>query len=326
MAEIVNIDSISLTRNDDIAFLIYVLMNNRWDDAARLFKLRPEKQNNPERLKATFEQISKLGHPKELKVYKDSETYYPAGDELALASLYTINKIETPVVVVPRPSSPPKTLESGYFKGMPEKVISDLSLRKKILAQLEQTFRHEIMSREYHSYHWVRELGIRGERDCIRRFELNNLPELIRGKRVLDIGSNMGMVSFYAADTASEVVGIEPYGDYYIVAEELRNYYGKQNVRFLKETFEEHLLKGEQYDAVFSFAISYWSGSTLQGLMEKVKRLVAPGGVLYFESHIKKKMHKSKADMIKALINAGWDFEFLESEDHLRMFIRCVPK
>jgi len=65
-------------------------------------------------------------------------------------------------------------------------------------------------SKRSYYYHAVPELGIEGYRDCAERLKLMKVGrEILEGKRVLDIGSNMGMITLECAKIADYVCGIE---------------------------------------------------------------------------------------------------------------------
>jgi len=131
-------------------------------------------------------------------------------------------------------------------------------------------------------------VGITGLRDTRGRVDSMKLLERLKGKRVLEIGCNSGFLTLMIAETAKHVNGfdINPYliDMARVVAEHL----GIDNVSFETTTFET-LRNEDTYDAVLSFANhSTYDKNTrfaIEEYFSKCRSLLAPDGVLLFESH-----------------------------------------
>ncbi|OHA20371.1 MAG: hypothetical protein A2849_01175 [Candidatus Taylorbacteria bacterium RIFCSPHIGHO2_01_FULL_51_15] len=131
-------------------------------------------------------------------------------------------------------------------------------------------------------------IGVRGLRDTKARVEAMGLRDLLRGKHVIDIGSNAGFLSLSLADVAKEVVGLENNPDLVAVGNLARDYLRVHNVTFVTSSFED-FTTSKVADVILSFANhSTYDGNTKQSVeeyFEKCKRLLHPGGLLIFESH-----------------------------------------
>ena len=92
---------------------------------------------------------------------------------------------------------------------------------------------------EGYFYQSLDEICVSGLRDTSARISALNMSKLVRGRTVLDIGSNTGFISMGLAKVAKSVEGIEsnPHLNKigYITAE----YLGLQNVTFNDTSFED---------------------------------------------------------------------------------------
>lgn len=131
-------------------------------------------------------------------------------------------------------------------------------------------------------------LGISGLRDTAARVQAMRLRERLAGRRVLEIGCNSGFIALSIADVAAEVVGFDINPHLIGIAREAALSLKHQNLRFEVSTFED-FNESTTFDAVLSFANhSTYDGNTRQGIEEYFTRcrdLLAPGGLLLFESH-----------------------------------------
>jgi Methionyl-tRNA formyltransferase len=154
-----------------------------------------------------------------------------------------------------------------------------------------------LQSRQWDTYdygeaYWYQsstELGITGLRDTSARVDAFGLRDLVRGRSVLEIGSNSGFLSIAIANAAARVVAFE-INPYLVRAGEIgAASLGIENIEFLVSSFEDFDDRGERFDDVLSFANHHtYDGNTHQGLEEYFDRChaaLAPGGRLIFESH-----------------------------------------
>ena len=132
------------------------------------------------------------------------------------------------------------------------------------------------------------ELGISGLRDTTARVQAFALADLVRGRRVFEIGCNTGFLSLAIATAAERVVAFELNPYLIAIAEAGKEFLGRSNVDFSVAAFED-MPEGEQYDDVLSFANHHtYDGNTRQSLNDYFERCHAftrPGGRLIFESH-----------------------------------------
>jgi 2-polyprenyl-3-methyl-5-hydroxy-6-metoxy-1,4-benzoquinol methylase len=142
--------------------------------------------------------------------------------------------------------------------------------------------------RTYASFH-LPQIGIEpdeAQRDCAKRFErFGATAELFTGKRVLDLGSNIGAMLFESQRFfPAECLGVEYDGDKVRVANRVAAFAGLPHVRFLAGNIDEISVQsvGGPYDIVFCLAVD--------GHVQYPERLyqllgALTTGVLYFESN-----------------------------------------
>ncbi len=137
-------------------------------------------------------------------------------------------------------------------------------------------------------YQSCAELGIRGLRHTEARVAAMRLDTRLQGQRVLEIGCNTGFLSLAMARSAGEVSAFDINPHLITIARRAAGFLNVNNVRFWTGAFEE-LQAREPVDTVVSFANHCtFDGNTLQPLQAYFQRcwaLLAPGGVLLFESH-----------------------------------------
>jgi len=131
-------------------------------------------------------------------------------------------------------------------------------------------------------------LGITGLRDTDGRVAALDLLGRVRGRRVLEIGSNTGFLSIEIAAAADRVVAFELNPHLVDMARLAAAYCGVDTVEFSVDAFEDFEV-GEVFDDVLSFANHHtYDGNTRQSLTDyfaRCHRYTAPGGRLLFESH-----------------------------------------
>ena len=93
------------------------------------------------------------------------------------------------------------------------------------------------------------------------------------GATVLDVGSGTGRSSFWLAEHAREVIGVEPEAAMRAVAERTAAALGVQNVRFVEGDGAAIPLADESVDAIFSITAGMRS-------LEELLRVLRPGGMM----------------------------------------------
>lgn len=141
---------------------------------------------------------------------------------------------------------------------------------------------------EGYFYQGLRAIGVTGLRDTETRVAAIDLRTRLASRRVLNIGCNSGFVDLAIADVAGAVVGFDP-NPYMIDAARIAaEALDVRNVEFLVSSFEDFEVAGA-FDAVLSFANhSTYDGNTRQTLeayFDRCHDVLAPGGLLLFESH-----------------------------------------
>lgn len=138
-------------------------------------------------------------------------------------------------------------------------------------------------------YQSMQLIRISGYRNTEERIAKLDLKRRVRGRKVLDIGSNTGFLLLSLADDIKSGVGIE-FNPYLVkTAEAVRRYMGVENVKFLTTAFEDYSGEGEDFDLVLSLANhSTYDGNTKQTVeayFQRIYDILPTGGILIFESH-----------------------------------------
>jgi SAM-dependent methyltransferase len=117
------------------------------------------------------------------------------------------------------------------------------------------------------------------------------VPELLQGLRVLDLGCGAGRDVYLLAQlvgAGGEVVGVDMTAEQLAVAEAQRDWHAEQfgfaNVRFLHgeiERLDDLDLEPASFDLVVSNCVVNLS-TDKQAVLQGVRRLLKPGGELYF--------------------------------------------
>jgi len=141
---------------------------------------------------------------------------------------------------------------------------------------------------EGYFYQSLDEIGVSGLRDTTGRVRFMELEKRLPGKRVLEIGCNAGFLSVALADFCDEVVGFDVNPHLIEIGEKAASFLEKKNCVLKVSSFEAFQAQGS-FDVVLSFANhSTFDKNTkhsLEEYFEKCRDLLAPGGVLLFESH-----------------------------------------
>lgn len=154
-------------------------------------------------------------------------------------------------------------------------------------------------------------IGVSGMRDTRSRVEAMGLRELLRRKVVLDVGCNSGFLALSVADVAERIVGFDLNPHLIEVARIVADHLGIENAEFRVCGFEE-FSSPVRFDAVLSLANhATVDGNTRQSVDEYFRRcrdLIAPGGLMLFESHPPDVEGKGAPDVC-AIIDRLFDIE-----------------
>lgn len=154
----------------------------------------------------------------------------------------------------------------------------------------------ESQSSEYHAYDYGegyfyqsnKEIGITGFRDTEKRIERYNLKNILKSKKILDIGCNAGFILTSLADYIDSGTGfdINPY--LVKIAETVIQYKKIKNLKFMTTSFE-NLETDQKYTALLSFAnhstYDQQTKQSLQSYFTKCYDLLEKDGLFVFESH-----------------------------------------
>ncbi|MBT4669229.1 MAG: class I SAM-dependent methyltransferase [Candidatus Ruthia sp.] len=183
-----------------------------------------------------------------------------------------------------------------------------------------ENIRHAI-NEHYQSYDYgngyyyqsMKALNISGYRNTEERIEQLDLNNKVKGKSILDIGSNTGFVLLSVADDIKDGVGVELNKYLVETSNEAKNYLGVTNVEFIPASFEDYNPTHKKFDVVLSLANhSTFDGNTKQNVdnyFKKVAALLNDDGMLIFESHPPQIEPKIKLEMTLAIIDEYFDVE-----------------
>lgn len=138
-------------------------------------------------------------------------------------------------------------------------------------------------------YQSFKAINISGYRDTEERIKQLDLKKRVKGKSVLDIGSNTGFILLSLAGEIQNGIGVEL--NPYLVAtgKEVQNYFGFDNIRFITSSFEDFDSSGQTFDVILSLANHCtYDGNTKQSVenyFQKIAKLLTKNGELIFESH-----------------------------------------
>ena len=141
---------------------------------------------------------------------------------------------------------------------------------------------------EGYFYQGFADVSVSGLRDTAARVAALHMLDRVRGRSVLDIGSNSGFVSIALAETAESVDGVESNPYLNKMGRLVADHLGRSNVKFTDGDFE-NFEPGRKFDVVASFANhSTFDGNTkhtLEEYFDKCRRLLESDGIFLFESH-----------------------------------------
>ena len=160
------------------------------------------------------------------------------------------------------------------------------------LEQIRQEVKSNYDSYDYgngYFYQSFSAINISGYRDTEARVDELKLKERLKGKSVLDIGSNAGFILLSITDQISSGVGIE-FNQYLVqTGKEVQAHLGHKNIEQIHGSFENYSPKEQMFDSVLSLANhSTYDGNTEQSIeayFKKIADLLTADGLLIFESH-----------------------------------------
>ncbi len=141
-----------------------------------------------------------------------------------------------------------------------------------------------------YNYQSFEELNLSGFRSTEKRISALNLNQMLQGKKVLDIGSNMGCILFSVRDSIQSGLGVE-INEFLVEQSDLISSYLNSNkkLKFICTPFENLNKNLYSFDVILSLANhSTYDGNTKQSLdsyFSKIYELLADDGQLIFESH-----------------------------------------
>ena len=142
---------------------------------------------------------------------------------------------------------------------------------------------------EGYFYQPCKPLHITGFRSTEIRIQNMNLRSLLKGKCVLDIGTNAGFIPLECADVCQSIDAFDINPFLIEIAQTCAKFLHIDNVRFWSGTFEEYN-EVKTYDVVLSFANhSTYDHNTKQSIddyFQKCHRYLNDDGMLLFESHL----------------------------------------
>lgn len=141
---------------------------------------------------------------------------------------------------------------------------------------------------EGYFYQGFKTAGLTGFRDTEARVETLGLLDLVRGKKVLDIGCNTGFLDIILAKEAAQIEGFDINPFLIDIANKTKDFLRVSNISFNKNAFEKYESEG-QFDVVLSLANhSTYDGNTKQNHLNyfnKCASCLESNGILVFESH-----------------------------------------
>lgn len=128
-------------------------------------------------------------------------------------------------------------------------------------------------------------LSLPGLRDTKKRLLMYRFDEFTDiGSSVLDIGSNMGFVASMLASNGYHVRGVEFNPRLHFISTQLAQHLNLKNVYFENASFLEWDTD-EKFDVILALAVHKWIDMPIDAFVERVCKLLSPGGVVFFESN-----------------------------------------
>lgn len=217
------VDDINTYEDDITPLRIYVIMNQEWEMYSKICKKIPKlnELNDVVIVKKLSESLKTNGWiAGYIGVVKDNNDFFVIDGRHRHACCYA-NGIDA-YIKLRDFSDKYKNLKEytmKVFKYLPEEICTRLSLRYKIMQLLKQIKKEN--GNIYSSCYKIPELAINGRvsyNDIVKEFGA------IKNKRILDIGSRMGLRSIVLSKN-NEVVGVENNESYLAISKLLNSYY-----------------------------------------------------------------------------------------------------
>jgi 2-polyprenyl-3-methyl-5-hydroxy-6-metoxy-1,4-benzoquinol methylase len=321
-------DLFCLDHRDDISLRIITLLQGCWEDyAAFLEETRKCKSvdRSIAKLKKFYRSVRRHGVKEPVRVWKSKTgQFYPLAGAHRIAAAYAANCKGVPIQLA---SYDKKAGGERYMTGakrfadVSADTIRKLETRRKIMSMLDgmSSSGEKRFGKRRFSYHAVPTLSILGQRNCkVRAKELlDELP--LDGERVLDIGSNMGMMSIELSSLASSVVGIEPASAYCNIARVLSEFHGATDVDFVNLGFQEYIAtEPPTFDLILACAVSAWVKLNITSFMRSCCTILSKGGMVLFETH----RNPEPKNVLQQIQKAGLRTKIIARRDS-RMVILC---
>ncbi|MCC7006149.1 MAG: class I SAM-dependent methyltransferase, partial [Ottowia sp.] len=152
-----------------------------------------------------------------------------------------------------------------------------------------------------------------GVRLTAPRLRAYRIAQLVQSTHdVLDLGSNIGVISVEIARLARSIVGIEYSKSLNNVARKMALLYRKKNASFVDSTIEDFLHSNKtRYDLVLACAITQWIDLPLIEAFELIARSVKAGGHVLVESNNLDTYDKNFYTHCDEIAHAlGWSIQF----------------
>ena len=147
---------------------------------------------------------------------------------------------------------------------------------------------HEYDYGQSYYYQSYSEISISGLRNTESRIDEMNLKNLIKGKNVLEIGSNTGFITLSLANFAASITAIESNPFLVNISKHRAKYLKNKNISFIAKKFENYKTN-KHFDVVLSLAnhatIDNQTSHTLNEYFFKCSKLLSKDGIIIFESH-----------------------------------------
>ena len=150
-------------------------------------------------------------------------------------------------------------------------------------------------------YQSIPAINLAGLRDTKQRLEILKLDEIVEGKKVLDIGCNIGSILIELKSNYKKAIGIDYNQECINVGKQVIDNLQKKKLELICEDFNTFDFK-EKFDVVLSLAnhSTFDKGiSDTKFYFKKIKSLIKKGGVLVIESHAP--LFEKKEDFEKTL-------------------------
>lgn len=131
------------------------------------------------------------------------------------------------------------------------------------------------------------------------------LDSSLKRKRVLDIGSSLGLYSIYCAKECADVVGIEMESKAHQISKEVAEFLGL-DIDFREQAFDESIVKEKRYDIIIICSVYHYMFRDYLDHEKIFKMLYATGADIFFENPM---------DMTDISCNEFFDWAMKDKKD-----------